>query len=100
MAKRKTNEERIERAVGPYIDAVGHAWDPKRAVRALRVEFGDELTPAIEQRALQMILKRIQDKRILEGYAKWKAGHSLLMSKPETEKVASNDILLSKTRRP
>ena len=36
MAKRKTNEERIERAVGPYIDAVGHAWDPSgRCVRCV-----------------------------------------------------------------
>jgi hypothetical protein len=53
-------EKRIERVLGPYIRAHGRGSDPKRELRALRVEFGEELTPETITRPLRVVHKHIE----------------------------------------
>jgi hypothetical protein len=53
-------EKRIERVLGPYIRAHGRGSDPKQELRALRVEFGEELTAKIITLALRVVHKHIE----------------------------------------
>jgi hypothetical protein len=54
-----TITERIERALGLYIDSVGEAYDFGNIYRALTIEFDDEPTLEILNLAIEQIAERI-----------------------------------------